>query len=1385
MAIIISDSANPKYGTSVKTIAIANGGTGYTVNDVLTLVGGDNNATVTVTSVSSGVVTGISRTAVGSGYTAGTYGVTGGTGGDDATITITCQQGFGTVNGWYRCEAANMGSVTQIGTSSGNVGTLYPTSVLAYQIPVTFANAGNNLGIVLTHYSPSAYVASNHKGLTTSLQEIKGTATMTIASPCVVTYASHGLADGTGVSFSTTGALPTGVVAHKIYYSKSTGTDTFNLYTDSGLVNRVNTSGTQSGTHTLWIVRRQLSKTAGEISGITDATSVQLGTYIIPWVWSSGYTVDTTASKWRFTFERKEETGTGTYSVLCTDLTSPMYAAWCDNQVTPVDNADVVIIKDYTYIDKTFTLKGVLGTGNTTVSGCGYVCRNLTQTTADVALLQWENPAYASYTFTMDGILWVSGMGGIRVGTEANPILNAQQAKITAISATTGTATATGIRTMLYNNTGRTSLFLYGEKKTTRSDRTTNEVKFGGTVTVNTTTDAWTKSSHGFVNGDEVSFYSTGTLPTGITADTRYYVVNKDTNTFQVSLTLGGAPIDMSGSPSGTHTVASVVYTANATGWSVGDRISILKMKYQGNITPVEHTIGAISGTQICLRSPSTTYTTATDSPIVNCTGYGILFTNPSGVYAYLGNPCNLVIQGCEWLSYAIYGNYSTNIPMTKTPTGTFSKYVINDNLFRSNSAVFNAASIHESGLEILRNHLVTARINNAVITATKSTTSYYSNSGAVNISNNLCTNGDGQTIILSGVFTSITIDSNEIYNHYNTSSVSAIRLSCVPLSFTNNKIYGCLTTLGAVLSLEGCVNPVLSGNYIDYCVWGMSWAYGNANMIGGSDTGVQFGTETANTYDIMVNGAGYVDYTLTTPNVDPVFDATNQNLLLPGSNIRIYNPAGAATTYKIYQNSGKVERENTTFLNSPSSIKFTTTFTDTATRQFTFLAKNGQTYVIKGNIRYDSNYIGSTYTLPSISVGGLGLTPDTFTAADSDANNWQPFSLSILNDSGIDGLLTVTFTCQSDTATGIVYLDGIVDSPLVTDARFYGYQFNGLLYQTTDPVNVLNEATALALSSEMDMDFGANTLTISGSVSLSNIYDYIKALEAQATNITEAERISSADGSNFIGDFDIVLEATAEITGSGILNIGSNTLTINAGATTTAVIQSDATSFVPVTVAGIVAGSRVQIYNTTTSTEISNGVVAGTSTTVSATYTTAQTIRVRAIKVDGVNAYKMYEATGTLTDTGLSITIAQEVNDVYETNAIDGSTVTECSISGTTIRIYVDDPDNATTFQRIYNWFQYYLSTEDGIADQDTTYFYAIDTTTYKCDNSFSIINQDTTNPLAITGGNCSPESGDITSIIDTSNGASIVVLSDRVVDASGSLDGIKNNTSLIPALL
>ncbi len=64
----------------------------------------------------------------------------------------------------------------------------------------------------------------------------------------------------------------------------------------------------------------------------------------------------------------------------------------------------------------------------------------------------------------------------------------------------------------------------------------------------------WT--AHGHKANDPVSFTTTGTLPTGLTAGTTYYLIATGlaTDSFRLSATVGGAAINFTGSTSGVHT---------------------------------------------------------------------------------------------------------------------------------------------------------------------------------------------------------------------------------------------------------------------------------------------------------------------------------------------------------------------------------------------------------------------------------------------------------------------------------------------------------------------------------------------------------------------------------------------------------------------------------------------------------------------------------------------------------------------------------------------------------------------------------------------------------------------------------------------------------------
>lgn len=84
------------------------------------------------------------------------------------------------------------------------------------------------------------------------------------------------------------------------------------------------------------------------------------------------------------------------------------------------------------------------------------------------------------------------------------------------------------------------------------SDATTSIIS---TCTFDIPTDVVTANSHNLGTNTPIQFTTTGTLPTGIVSGTMYFAVEVTPNTFKVSATPNGTPIDLTGTPAGTHTL--------------------------------------------------------------------------------------------------------------------------------------------------------------------------------------------------------------------------------------------------------------------------------------------------------------------------------------------------------------------------------------------------------------------------------------------------------------------------------------------------------------------------------------------------------------------------------------------------------------------------------------------------------------------------------------------------------------------------------------------------------------------------------------------------------------------------------------------------------------
>lgn len=120
--------------------------------------------------------------------------------------------------------------------------TLYQVQQLATQ---NLTDLGNN-----THYR---YNCDARAEADRTIATIATTATMTIATPAVITRADHKCVPGSVVKFSTTGALPTGIVSgtyYRVVKDSAYTSDAFHLE-DISTGALINTSGSQSGVHTM------------------------------------------------------------------------------------------------------------------------------------------------------------------------------------------------------------------------------------------------------------------------------------------------------------------------------------------------------------------------------------------------------------------------------------------------------------------------------------------------------------------------------------------------------------------------------------------------------------------------------------------------------------------------------------------------------------------------------------------------------------------------------------------------------------------------------------------------------------------------------------------------------------------------------------------------------------------------------------------------------------------------------------------------------------------------------------------------------------------------------------------------------------------------------
>jgi hypothetical protein len=495
-------------------------------------------------------------------------------------------------------------------------------------------------------------------------------------------------------------------------------------------------------------------------------------------------------------------------------------------------------------------------------------------------------------------------------------------------------------------------------------------------------------------------------------------------------------------------------------------------------------------------------------------------------------------------------------------------------------------------------------------------------------------------------------------------------------------------------------------------------------------------------------------------------------------------NKSNDVTQNEILRRGGRILRDNSTTYRGVSSLAMYSWYsanplvhTDTVTVQA------GQTVRVLGYCRYNTTY-GTTYPT-TLALSMPNVTTVTYTCPTSGANTWYPIDLSITNSNTYPVTMTLTYTAQSgaNTETATAWFDGITVTDFVTATRHYGFQFTNTVIQTEDSfITQTNEATVGAYTG-ISINTGTSTITLTSDHSIQEIYDYCKWYLCQTANLGVADFFTTTDGIAFTSTYNLTLNG-GDITGTGTLNLGSNTLTRTTETSTVPITyNSGAAVFGNVTVSGFVANSRIRLNNDTDNVELYNVVVAGTSVAIPATWTADKALDLRVTYVNGATAKLPYQSAGTLTSTLASFTVSQVDDDVYIANAISGSTITEFATDYPNLQVDIDDGDGVTTVQRLYAWYQYATHSSQGIV-----YYFngliAQDATNYKIVTS--VINLELDNvsasslPIKFTGAYLFKDDG--TTII-YSGSKSIQIDPSKAYIANSTQ--ILNNTNLIPALL
>jgi hypothetical protein len=497
---------------------------------------------------------------------------------------------------------------------------------------------------------------------------------------------------------------------------------------------------------------------------------------------------------------------------------------------------------------------------------------------------------------------------------------------------------------------------------------------------------------------------------------------------------------------------------------------------------------------------------------------------------------------------------------------------------------------------------------------------------------------------------------------------------------------------------------------------------------------------------------------------------------------VDVINRGGDTTAQERWTNKGKVYRDNSQLLRSRSSIRFEPTVANTALSQtYSVAATSGAATTFRFGLRFDATF--GAATPPTVTVSGLGITPQTFTCT-ATADAWFEQAITVTPTS--TGNLTITVSGQSTATTGKFWFSGMTVSPWIDWTFQYGYQYTPTSATLTADANIVaGFATASAYAG---LAWSAGTLTVTANRSPQEVYDWAQAY-AVANRL---DQFVSGGPTALVIAGDLTLD-NASITGSGGTISADAYNRVGTGDTDHVVIVAGVRK-VKIKAPNLISGTRVQLYNVTDAVEVENLVIGSGGYLLRADYSSDKTYRLRATYQSGTTAKHELEATGVFGSGGLTFLDSQTDESVYNNAGIDGSTCTEFSDDYPNVQIDISDPDGVTTVQRLYAWYHYTITTANGIRN----FFKAMeapDDANFTIDQSIVDLKLDNTSasPVRIEGGYLSRKDG--TTVIAAASGSvQMDPLKAYLANAGSIADGVwthasgkkvVGNTSLIPVLL